>query len=321
MTSTTLTFEQRFKLSRFFEAEAPVSGPVQLSHRRVFIVPTYRGMGMVLTILLLLLIAFIYNNNLVYLLAFLLSSIFFVTLLHTFTALSGLVAQAGSLQPVFAGEAAGFVLTVNNPGPQPRMGLRATLEAAGHDFSLDAHASKTLRLSASARKRGWQIMPTVTLDSTYPLGFFSAWSPLRFTSKVLVYPKPSAVSLPLPLPEGRGQQQTGQRRSDRPGRDDFNGVRAYQDGDSLRQIHWKAYAKGQGLLSKQYAGEAAGTDLWLDYDNSPGNAEERISQLCRWVIDAEQAGLRYGMLLPGCKLGPDRGRQYYLTCLEALALV
>lgn len=318
MDNTKLTFKQRFKLSRFFKGEPPVSGPVALTQRRVFILPSQRGLGMVFTIVLLILIAFIYNNNLVYLLGFLLASIFFVTILHTFKALAGLVVQAGFVQPVFAGEAAGFAVTVINPGHQPRVALSVTLENE-QTFSLDAYASKTLTLYAATRKRGWQPIDTVTFASCYPLGAFRAWSPLRFDSKVLVYPKPSEISLPFPV--GEGQQQSGQRHIDRSGRDDFNGIRSYQAGDPLRQIHWKAYAKGHGLFSKQYATDAGSTELWLDYENtSGGNVEERLSQLCRWVIDAENAGVRYGLLIPGSKIAPDCGMNHYTACLEALAL-
>jgi uncharacterized protein (DUF58 family) len=59
----------------------------------------------------------------------------------------------------------------------------------------------------------------------------------------------------------------------------------------------------------------------LDYAQTQGNdTEERLSNLCRWVIDAEQAGFRYGLLLPGKKLMPKSGREHYQACLQALAL-
>jgi uncharacterized protein (DUF58 family) len=319
MNHAKLSFKQRFNLSRFSRGEAPVSGPLELNQRRVFILPTQRGLGMVFTIFLLLLIAFIYNNNLVYLLGFLLASIFFVTILHTYMSLAGLVVQAGFVQPVFAGESAGFTVTVNNPGYQPRLAISATLESE-QAFSLEGNESKTLTLYEATQKRGWQLIDTVTIASCYPLGSFRAWSPLRFDSKVLVYPKPSAYSLPFPT--GTGQQQAGQRHIDRTGRDDFNGIREYQAGDPFRQIHWKAYAKGQGLFSKHYATDAGGIEMWLDYEQTPGaNIEERLSQLCRWVIDAEHAGLRYGLRLPGSKMVPDCGLQHYAACMEALALL
>ncbi|MDD5411226.1 MAG: DUF58 domain-containing protein, partial [Methylobacter sp.] len=213
---------------------------------------------------------------------------------------------------------AAFAVTVTNPGTQPRMALSAILEAE-QIFSLAADESKTLTLYGVTRKRGWQRIGTVTLASCVQLGVFRAWSPLRFDSKVLVYPKPSAFSLPFPVSEG--QHPSGQRHTVRSGRDDFEGIRCYQAGDPLRQIHWKAYAKGQGLFSKQYATDVDSTELWLDYEKTPGaNIEERLSQLCRWVIDAENAGLRYGLLIPGRKIAPDGGIRHYATCLEALTL-
>jgi len=47
-----------------------------LDQRRIFILPSKRGLGFALLILVLMLIAFVYNNNLAYMLAFLLASIF-----------------------------------------------------------------------------------------------------------------------------------------------------------------------------------------------------------------------------------------------------
>jgi len=318
MDTNGLTLKQRFNPSRFTRGEAPAGGSLELTQRRVFILPTMGGLAMVLTIVLLLLLAFVYNNNLVYMLGFLLAAVFFVGILHTFNSLAGLIVAAGDAQPVFAGEHAGFVLTVRNPGSQRRMAIDVKLESE-ISFSLEALESKSLTLYAAAPRRGWRLIDTVTFSSTYPLGIFRAWSPLRFDSRVLVYPEPSEISLPLPV--GGGPQTSGVALVDRSGRDEFNGVREYRNGDSLRQIHWKAYAKGQGLLSKQYAAEAGGTQLWLDYDCTPGaHLEERLSRLCRWVIDAEQAGFSYGLMLPGYKIPPDNGQKHYAACMEALAL-
>ena len=318
MQNTKLTMKQRFKLSRFFQGEAPASGSIELTQRRVFILPTRRGFGMVLTIILLLLIAFVYNNNLVYMLGFLLASIFFVTILHTYKALAGLVVQAGYAQPVFAGENAGFGVTVTNPGTDERQAISVKLHSE-QTFTLPAKESKNLTLYAPTKARGWQMLDTVTFASSYPLGVFRAWSPLRFAGKVLVYPQPSSIS--APFPQGVGPQESGQKHIDRLGRDEFNGVRAYQKGDSWRHIHWKAYAKGQGLYTKEYASETGSSQLWLSYESAPGNnLEERLSQLSRWLLDAEATGLNYGLWLPSGKIEPNSGEQHLAACLEALAL-
>ncbi len=313
-----LKLKQRFKLSRFISGEKTRVKRVKLGHRRIFILPSLRGLGFVALILILLLIAFIYNNNLAYLLAFLLASIFFISILHSFKALEGLLLTESHSQPAFAGEAVGFEIVVENRADIKRFNLQAKLEAS-ISFSLDAAEKKAIMLYSASKKRGWQSIGTVTLFSYYPLGLFRAWSPLQFSAKALVYPKPGLLELPFPETEG-GQRQTLQNQQYSKGNDDFYGLKEYQQGDPVRHIHWKAFAKGQGLFSKQYAGDKQ-SDLWLSYDQAPGqNVEERLSQLCRWVIDAEKAGLKYGLNIAGSKIEPGHGLLHYQNCLRALAL-
>lgn len=306
---------ERFRLERFFRGEKAIEGPVILSHRRIFILPTRRGLGFIALIALLLLIAFIYNNNLAYLLTFLLASVFFVTILHSFKTLSGLVISPAHSQSAFAGEAAGFALVIKNSQRQPRLSLQITLQNE-QSIDLDGFEQKTVILYAPSRKRGWLSCDTVTLSSCYPLGLFRAWSPLRFKLQALIYPKPAATELPFPESPGLGTEQ-GQNKK---GQEDFYGIKSYQNGDPIRQIHWKAYAKGQGLFSKEYNGSTS-KELWLDYEITPGHdLEQRLSQLCRWIIDAEKTGLYYGLSLPGNKIDPGHGLQHSTKCLEALAL-
>ncbi|WP_415879591.1 DUF58 domain-containing protein [Methylomonas sp. TEB] len=315
MSEAALSLKQRFKLSRFFTGEAPTAGPIVLTQRRVFILPTRRGLAFVLLILLLVLIGFVYNNNLAYLLGFLLASIFFVTILHSFKALAGLTIQPARQHAVFAGQAGPFNFQISNPGSQRRFALDLALQSE-LSISLAAEQTQTVTLYQPTQQRGWQLPGTLTLSSTYPLGLFRAWAPLRFDSPLLVYPKPTSKLLPFPDSDG-GQDKPGQNR--RSG-DEFDGVRVYQRGDAIRQIHWKAFAKGQGVHSKYYRGASA-NELWLDYQQAPGHhTEERLSQLCRWLVDAEQAGLRYGLVLPGLRLPPDNGAAHYRHCLQALAL-
>jgi uncharacterized protein (DUF58 family) len=311
-----LTLKERFKLSRFVSGEKAVDTPITLNHRRVFILPTQRGLGFVVLIVLLLLIAFVYNNNLAYMLTFLLASIFFVTILHSYKSLAGLVVQKGRNKSVFAGEAAGFDIHIGNPTDLERYQLQITLQDA-QNLAIKEHSTVNITLYSITQKRGWHQAGSVTLSSTYPLGLFRAWSPIRFNLKALVYPKPAHVEIPFPQISSIDAQQGFSRK----GGDDFYGLQEYQSGDSIRHIHWKAFAKGLGVFSKQYDGEQSSEEIWLDYDYAPGhNIEERLSQLCRWVIDAEQAGIRYGFVLPGLNLPPDNGLVHYQKCLEALSL-
>ncbi|MCD2449610.1 DUF58 domain-containing protein [Methylicorpusculum oleiharenae] len=310
----TLSLKDRFRFSRFFRGEKSVDGPIELNQRRIFILPSAPGFGFVIIILLLLLISFVYNNNLVYLLTFLLASIFFVTILHSYQSLSGLVLQQGQSAPVFAGEDAAFDVLIYNQTATARTQVQLSLEST---LSLDMapFSNSQVRLQSRTSQRGWHYANTITCFSYYPLGLFRAWSPLRFNFKTLVYPKP--WQYPLPLPQTlSGAAISGITKR---GVDDFAGVQTYYPGASIKSIHWKAFAKQQGLLVKQYSG-TQGSELWLDYEATSGSVEERLSQLCRWVLDAEQQGLIYGLTVPGIHLPPDHGKTHQLNCLEALAL-
>lgn len=315
-----LTFKQRFKTSRFFKGEPPVSGAIRLTQRRVFILPTARGFAMAFTIVLLLMLGFVYNNNLVYLLGFLLASIFFVAILHTFQALAGLIVEPVQTHPVFAGESAGFMFMIRNQTGTAKPAITAIADLESElNFSLAGHDSRIITLYQRAQHRGLQCIDTVKFVTTYPLGIFRAWSPLRFDFKVLVYPKPGEIA--IPFPESDEQLLAGEHQPQLTTPDDFFGIRPYQSGDSMRQIYWKGYAKGLGLNTKQYMSHSGGLEIYLDLARTPGsNVEERVSQLCRWIMDAEKLGLRYGLRISGTNILPDSGEQHYLACLEALAL-
>lgn len=316
MSAGYLSIKQRFRLSRFFSGELPVPGPIVLNQRRVFILPTLQGLGFIVVLVLVLLIAFVYNNNLAYMLGFLMASIFFVTILHSFKSLAGLSVRVGNAIPVFAGESAGFQFVLLNHSERARPSIGLQLSQHKQTISLAPGETATVVVFQSTERRGWLGCDTLTLSCRYPLGLFRAWSPLRFDAKVLVYPCPAPSGIQFP-DIGIDTQGEGRHRMEG---DEFYGLKKYHKGDSIRQIHWKTFAKGRGLQIKQYM-EKTSTELWLDLATTPGiGVENRLSQLCRWIIDADKAGLCYGLILPGIKMPPDRGRKHFLACLQALAL-
>lgn len=312
-----LPLKERFNLDRFFKGERASPHPIRLNHRRIFILPTQRGLNFTILIFLLLLIAFVYNNNLAYLLAFLLSSTFFVTILHTFRAMYGLVLRHGQSSPVFAGESAGFEIRIDNPTSISRVDLRLQIgNGETRHVAIEPYASGNVTLYDKTTRRGWHELGTVTLSNHYPLGIFRAWSLLNFGAKTLVYPKPATSEAPFP----ETAAADGEEGFSKQGTDDFHALQEYRAGDSIKQIHWKAYAKGLGLYSKQYNGGKS-REIWLDYHYTPGGSvEDRLSRLCRWILDAEQAAVRYGLRIPGTELQPSSGTAHATKCLEALAL-
>ena len=291
--------------------------PIHLSYKRIYILPTRRGMGFVMLIALLLLIAFIYNNNLVYLLSFLLASLFFITILHTVKALEGLVIHKGHSPNVFAGEFAENTLIIENLSNTSRYSVQLGLDK-DNIRAVDINAQQNTRVSLPQRasKRGWFTTSRPTVASCYPFGLFRAWNKLDIELKTLVYPQPIMQDCPLPENNSSDNAQGNAQK----GQDDFYGLQSYQPGDSIRHIHWRSFAKGQGLYTRQYSG-AQSSEIWLDYEQTTGaDQEQRLSQMCRWVLEADKAEVAYGFRLAGLVIEPGRGDVHSTQCLEALAL-
>jgi uncharacterized protein (DUF58 family) len=178
-------------------------------------------------------------------------------------------------------------------------------------------AVATLKISIPSERRGALRPGRLTLYTEYPLGLYHAWSYVNPDVTCIVYPRPAPAGLPMPAAEA----VTGSGASRGSGYDDFAGLRAYHAGDPPRHIAWKAAARGLGLLTKQFSGEAA-HEVWLDWAQLPPRmeVEEKLSCLTRWVLDAHALNLSYGLRVPGLELPMGSGEIQRQRCLEALAL-
>jgi uncharacterized protein (DUF58 family) len=301
----------------FFGPRRPEAGTIFLQQKRVYILPTRHGLAFAVALMVMLIGSINYNLSLGYILTFLLSSMALVAILHTFRNLVHLRITPGRVEPVFAGEIAWFELFVENRAGYDRCSISLWHQGKAIQCDVASGRGATVSVPVAAQQRGWLAPGRITVDTRFPVGLLRAWSYIQPDMRCLVYPKPGDGRLPLPEPAGG----TGEKRVAGGGSDDFAGLRAYQTGDSPRHIDWKAAARGQGLQTKVFSGRAA-AELWLDWNQLPANLnpESRLSRLTRWVLLADQDGLRYGLRLPGLELAPDAGESHRLACLRELAL-
>jgi len=304
----------------WWRARQPRAERWTLTQRNVYILPTPAGAVFALTLLLLLVASINYRLSLGYLLTFLLAGAGLVSMHTTHRTLRGLSLQLRTPPAGFAGEPASVEVLLNNPSHE-RYGIGLAFVASADPrrpawVDVPAQGQAQARLAFVPPHRGVHEVPALHIETRFPLGLFRAWSLWRPQAEVLAWPRPEQPAPALPA----SQPLPGDRSAGRAERGEFDGVRAYQRGDTLRQIVWKKAARTGELVSRD-ARRIAGGELWLDWaaTTGAGDTEARLARLAAWVLAADAADLRHGLRLPGLQLPPEHGEVQRRRALDALA--
>ena len=292
---------------------------VILNPRHIYILPTRFGWLYLILIISLLTGSINYAISLGFAMTFLLTGLGLICMLHTWRNLANLKLSARPAKPIFSGEKATFELTAFEENNFDRFSISAsfTNEIANVE-NIKALGQTSFKLTLPSNKRGWLKMPIITFTTEFPLSLFHVWAYAEIDCQCLIYPNPNIQSIPIPNIDN--ESNAGKFKS-QIGDDDFAGHRSYQFGDSPKRVDWKASSREQGLLIKQFHGEASST-LWLDFNKTTAsNLELRISQVTRWVVDCNELNLKYGLRLPHLSINPNNGSAHYHECLTALALM
>jgi uncharacterized protein (DUF58 family) len=301
--------------------------PVLLRRNRIYILPTRMGLAYAAMVFAMLLGGMNYNNNLGLAFTFLLVGLGLVTMHHCHGTLSGLRLRLVAAEPGFVGDELRFRWLLENDAGLPRPALQLEVQDATQVQSrramtrttwaeVPARGAVEATIGLPATRRGRVPLERLVIATSHPLGLFRAWAVLHPTHSAIAWPKPAGRDREPPLTA----TDTGGAQSHAIGEEDFAGLRPFQQGDSLRRVAWKAYARGQGLHTKQYAGTDVVSHVF-DWESLPNlGTEARLAQLCRWVVDANERGEAFGLRLPGTEIETNLGTAHRERCLNALAL-
>jgi len=261
------------------------------------------------------------NNAAVYLLLFVLTAVFLVSIPHTLINLAGVTVTLESVQPAFVGQEVSLPLEIMNDSRAIRYGIELAVSGSNRKRQridhIPAHKAARVTLRFPVRQRGEHCVETLCLTSAYPLGFIRFLKKFASSQTYIVYPKPAGE---VRLPSSFVLRRDGRPLTEFGEGDDFAGVRPYVHGESQRHIDWRAVARGQSLITKQFTAEAEGV-VYLDFSAlRSADVEEKLSQLALWVVEAERAGRPYALRLPGTQILPAVGQAHFHQCLRALSL-
>jgi uncharacterized protein (DUF58 family) len=291
---------------------------VALGRRRIYILPTRYGVIFGSLVFAMLLGSLNYSASLGFALTFLLTGLGVDVMHHCHGNLLGAELSCAGARPVFAGGRAEFRIAINNGAGAPRCEIQLECgDFESEPVDLGAGQTKVVKLPVAAPARGYVALPRFIVATRYPANLFRAWTWLHMDARCLVYPAPAAPGREPPLRAGdRGLLGRSEQ-----GDADFAGLRNAVPGDPPQRLAWKAFARSDELLVKQFA-EGVERTCVFDWDalrDLP--AEQRLSQLTRWCLDAAQTvQQRFGLRLPTGTISPDRGEAHLHECLKALAL-
>ncbi len=304
---------------RLFRTQPGDRDTVVLRHRRIYILPTRRGIAVFGMIAIMLFTSLNYALALGFAATFLLAGFAAAALLHTFRNLAGIELSPLAAGESFAGGALPFTVAIAG-GATPRRAI--TLSARGGapitvDVIPDAALPATLEIPAP--RRGRIALGRVTLSSSFPVGLWRAWAYVHFPLAGVVFPAPEPGAPPLPA--GRAGEDAHSESHE--GDADLSGLRGYQPGDPLQRVAWKAVARGAGWYTKQFEGGGSAGPLELAWRSLPRalDAEARIARLAAWVLAAERSARPFALTAPGIALPAGQGREHRRNALTLLALL
>ncbi len=304
------------RYARWLNKRIPPANKVVLTLRNVFIFPTATGFGFGAFLVLLVVGAANYQSSLFYGVAFLLASLFLVTIFYTYRNLAGISLELVRSKPGFAGESAEFEIRIQRPSGTGRDGIRVGWPNAVKQWvEIVDHTTKIVRLFVPAAERGWLNPGRLQVETCYPLGLLRAWSWIDLNARVVVYPRPIF---------GVQTKTSTVISDDGPplvphGSDDFTDTRVYRPGDPVRHVMWRAYARSDELNVKTYD-SFVDDRFWLDFDSVSGNIEERLSVLAGQALDAYRKNREFGLRLPSVSIPINIDESHLNQVLRGLAL-
>lgn len=302
---------------RWIERNIPPRDQITLNRKNIYIIPTRNGLLFLFCSGLVFIAAINYAVSLAFGLAFLMVSIFILSILHCFNNLNQLTLSSRSAQDVFCGEMACFRVQLSRSASRRHESLELSFGKERASYTdLAVHDLEEVEVFAPANRRGDFKAPHLRVLTRYPLGLCRAWSIVDLNLHCLVYPRPVPFSMNQFDSGASGGSDSAINRE---GSEDFYGLRDYVPGDSLRQVAWKSVARGQGMHLKQFV-DYVDNKIWLDWDMFYGfNTEERLSRLCYCVIQLSKTGNAFGMRISGSEFSPASGPEHRKQLLRALA--
>ena len=144
-------------------------------------------------------------------------------------------------------------------------------------------AEGTKELPFIIKKRGYFYLNSLEVISYFPM-CNKFVKEVEVNKKILVYPEIKGESLKEFI-----------SKNVKKGSEEFEDLKSYE-GENVNLIHWGSVAKGEVLVKKFFSLNDT-KEFIFDFNQIKGNKEFKLSQLTKWVLEAEKLGIKYKVIL------------------------
>lgn len=246
-----------------------------IRHDRVYILPTGFGVLYGASLFLMLLMAFTFNNNLAYLLTFFLTGFGLAALWSTHVFMRDVKILAEREVCATRGDSqTAPARPVHGTWPQ------APVDIEPKDSAVRAAPSRAW----SCERRGVFQVNVVKVSSSFPTGLFHSWKFVPAATSWYSAPRPLDHSALLKGGDG-DHPQSGRWQDHDMG--DLQSLSPAGDSEPDSRIDWKAFARGQGRLKKDFEDRVGDAPFIRWKETEPlGDTERRLEQFSYWVEKA-----------------------------------
>ncbi|MBN2653604.1 MAG: DUF58 domain-containing protein [Nitrospirae bacterium] len=208
----------------------------------------------------------------------------------------------------------------NNKRHMPAFLIRVRVKGRDALFHyLDPGHESSQTLQVLFEKRGFNKIDSIKVCSVFPFSFFVRCLELKSAEDVLVLPQLVKCSVSQASHHAKRNLE-GSHSDSRGNEPGIVSLRPYQSGDPIRHIHWKAAAKADKLLTKEFPSSEAEPVL-INFDELQiPDIETRISCAAYTVNKLIKEGRPAGLVIQKRVFKPALGSAHRIKMLRELAL-
>ncbi len=245
--------------------------------------------------------AYIHNYNIVYLALFFTFAFSISSYAFGRNNIRALEVELLSLQRVFANKTSRYTLSLSSSKRDLYDISCISSDEKQHCKIIRANRPEVLTFSHKYAHRGSAKLESVQCDSGFPLPHQIFFKVFDINREFVVYPEPIGESIDTFI--ARNNALYGEK-------DDFEGIKTYENSDRFSQIYWPSLAKGETLMSKVFSHTNEVSVLHFDFVSCGSETEQRLSQLTLWVLECEQRSYAFTIsigqkLLDSTKMSSD----------------